>query len=131
MKIYCLGNEDIEFDSMAKKIAESLQITGVEFLKTDSLDAATGDIIILDVIKGMTDVVLIENIDKIRDFYPVSAHDFDLGTELKLKKAIGEINSVKIIGVPMQGNIEEIKEKVKNIIYSQIKAKFPVIWPNL
>jgi hypothetical protein len=116
MKIYCLGNEYVAQDSMAKKIADTLHIDGVEFIKTDSLEGISGDIIILDVVKGITDVRIIEDIDKIKEFYPVSAHDFDIGTELKLRKIVGEIGKVKIIGVPMQGDIEEIKNKVKKFI---------------
>lgn len=123
MKIYCFGNEYIEQDSMAKKIADSLEIEGVEFIKADSIEGISGDLVILDVVKGITEVKMIDNIDKIKEFYPVSAHDFDLGTELKLRKAVGETNSVKIIGVPMEGDIEEIKEKVKHLIYSQIISK--------
>lgn len=123
MKIYCFGNEYVPQDSMAKRLADSLEIEGIEFIKADSIEGISGDIVILDVVKGITEVKVIDDIDRIKEFYPVSAHDFDLGTELKLRKSVGEIGAVKIIGVPMEGDIEEIKENVKKVIYSQIISK--------
>ncbi|MEM4264084.1 MAG: hypothetical protein QW666_04310 [Candidatus Woesearchaeota archaeon] len=116
MKIYCFGNEFIKQDSLAKKLADEIKIKGVELVKADSLEGINGDIVILDVVKGIKDVMIIDNLEKIKEFHPVSAHDFDIGTELKLRKAIGDIGKVTIIGIPMKGNKEEIKEKVKKII---------------
>jgi hypothetical protein len=101
---------------MAKRIADSLEISGVEFIKADSIEGISGDIVILDVVKGITDVRILEDIDRIKEFYPVSAHDFDLGTELKLRKAVGELGKVTIIGVPMEGDIEDIKAQVVKFI---------------
>ncbi len=116
MKIYCFGNEFIKEDSLAKKLADEIKIKGVEFVKADSLEGIDGDIVILDVVKGIKDVTIIDDVEKIKEFHPISAHDFDIGTELKLRKAIGEIGKVTIIGIPMQGKIAEIKEKVKSYI---------------
>lgn len=116
MKVYCFGNEFIKQDSLAKKLADEIKIKDVELVKCDSLEGINGDIVILDVVKGIKDVTIIYGMDKIKEFHPISAHDFDIGTELKLRKAVGEIGKVIIIGIPMKGNKEEIKEKVKTII---------------
>jgi len=116
MKIHCLGNEFLKCDSIAKKIADTLQISGIEFVKTDSLEGIKGDIVILDAAEGIKKTTIITDLDKIQTIYPVSAHDFDLGTELKLRKATGDIEKVTIIAVPMDGNEEEIKEEIKKII---------------
>jgi len=115
MKILCFGNEFVEQDSLAKKLADEISVDGVEFIKCDSLEGIKGDITILDVVKNLDDVRLIP-LEKIKDFHPVSMHDFDLGTELKLRKSIGEINNVTIIGIPMQGNIESIKQGIIKLI---------------
>jgi len=120
MKIYCFGNEFIKQDSLAKKLADEIKIKGIEFVKADSLEGIDGDIVILDVVKGIKDVTIIDDVEKIKEFHPISAHDFDIGTELKLRKAIGGIGKVIIIGVPMKGNKEEIKEKVKSYINKAI-----------
>ena len=115
MKILCFGNEFVEQDSLAKKLADELKIDGVEFIKCDSLDRIKGDIIILDVVKGLNDVRLIP-LEKVKDFHPVSLHDFDLGTELKLRQSIGEINQVTIIGIPMSGDTDSIKQGIIKLI---------------
>lgn len=116
MKIHCLGNEFLECDSIAKKIADSLVIPGIEFVKTDSLEGIKGDIVILDAAEGIKKTMIITDLDKIQTIYPVSAHDFDLGTELKLRKAMGEMGKVTIIAVPMNGNEEKIKEEIQKLI---------------
>ena len=115
MKILCFGNEFVEQDSLAKKLADELKVDGVEFIKCDALEGIKGDIIILDVVKGLNDVRLIP-LEKIKDFHPVSLHDFDLGTELKLRKSIGEINKVTIFGIPMKGDKENIKQGIIKLI---------------
>ena len=111
----CFGNEFVEEDSLAKKLADELKLDGVEFIKCDSLNGINGDVVVLDVVKGIDDVRLIP-LEKIKDFHPVSMHDFDLGTELKLRKSVGEINNVTIIGIPMQGNKEDIKQGITKLI---------------
>ena len=115
MKVLCFGNEFVEEDSLAKKLADELKIDGVEFIKCDSLEGIKGDIVILDVVKGLNEVRMIP-LEKIKDFHPVSMHDFDLGTELKLRKAVKEIGNVKIIGIPMQGDLENIKQGIIKLI---------------
>jgi len=122
MKIHCLGNEFVKCDSIAKKIADSLHIQGVEFIKTDSLEGIKGDIIILDAAEGIKKTMIVTDLDKIQTIYPVSAHDFDLGTELKLRKAMGDIGKVTIIAVPMNGKIERIMEEVAKSI-TEINTK--------
>ncbi len=116
MKIHCLGNEFLKCDSIAKKIADSLQISGVEFIKTDSLEGIKGNIVILDAAEGIKKTKVITDLNKIQTIYPVSAHDFDLGTELKLRKATGDIGKVTIIAVPMDGNEEQIKKEIKTLV---------------
>ncbi len=115
MKVLCFGNEFVEEDSLAKQLADELNIDGVDFIKCDSLDGIKGDVVILDVVKGIDDVRLIP-LDKVRDFQPITMHDFDLGTELKLRKSVGEINNRTIIGIPMQGDKEIIKQGIIKLI---------------
>ena len=115
MKVLCFGNEFVEEDSSAKQLADELRMPDVEFIKCDSLDGIKGDVVILDVVKGLDDVRLIP-LEKVKDFHPVTMHDFDLGTELKLRKSVGEINKVTIIGIPMQGNKEDIMQGIIKLI---------------
>ena len=122
MKIYCFGNEFLEQDLLAKKIADELKIDGVEFVKTDSpeeLFLEEERIVILDVVDKIDNVILIGDIDKLKENDMVSLHDFDLSYFLKLKKEMGQVKDVVIIGIPMIGDITKIKEgiieKIKTI----------------
>jgi len=115
MKVYCFGNEFLENDTLAKEIADEIQIEGVEFVKCDSPDDIVleqDEIIILDVVEGIEKVILIEDIDQLKDNEIFSLHDFDLSFFLQLMEKIGQINKIKIIGIPMKGDKEEIKEGI-------------------
>ena len=119
MKVFCFGNEFLENDSLAKEIADELVIDDVEFIKCDSPDEIfleEGRIVILDVVEGIDDVMLIEDINKLSDDGICSLHDFDLRYFLKLKDKIGQIDNIKIIGIPMKGDKEELKKKIEEKI---------------
>lgn len=119
MKIYCFGNEFLEDDSLAKEIADEIKIEGIEFIKCNSpeeLFLEEDQINILDVVEGISEVILIEDINQLRENNLLSLHDFDLGFFLKLMKGAKQIKKVKIIGIPVRGDKEEIKKGVMNKI---------------
>lgn len=114
-KILALGNEFIKEDSLAKDIAdllkEDLNIINIKdsFQLIDEL-RSNDDIIILDVVKGLDKVKLINPEDLKIDSIS-SVHDFDAGFIIKL------INKdIKIIGIPMIGDINEIKNQVLELL---------------
>lgn len=117
MKIYCFGNEFLENDSLAKNIVDSIDIEDVEFIKCDdpSEILLEEEIIILDVAEGIEDVMLIEDIDQLKNSSITSLHDFDLSFFLKLMKRIDQLKKVKIIAIPMKG---DVKDKIENMIRS-------------
>ena len=116
-KILSLGNEFIEIDSFAKKISEKLkkdfEVVNIKdsFELMGVLNECSEEIIILDVVEGLEKVKVI-SIDELRNDSILSAHDFDAGYVLKL---VGK--DVKIIGVPMKGDVDEIKKKVIELIF--------------
>lgn len=114
-KIFVFGNEFISEDSFAVEIAKSL---GVVFVHCRSPDELLGesDIVILDVVKGISDVVEITDVSKLKVNKLVSAHDFDLGYYLNLMKEMGQLKRVVIIGVPEKGDKREIVIKVKGML---------------
>jgi len=119
MKIYCFGNEFLENDSLAKKIADEINIEGIEFIKCDSptdIVLEEKEIIILDVVDGIDKTIIIEDINQLKDNKIFSLHDFDLSFFLQLMKKTEQINNVKIIGIPMRGNKENIKNDIIRII---------------
>ena len=115
MKVYCFGNEFLENDSLAKEIADTISIPGIEFIKCNDPSEVvldSGEIIILDVVEGISDVIVIEDLDKLKENNLVSLHDFDLSFFLKLLKSINQVGKIKIIGIPMKGDKNKIKEEV-------------------
>lgn len=101
---------------MAIEISEKLKIPGFEFIKCESfndIDLNEKNLTILDVVEGIDKPILIKDIDKLRINKSVTAHDFDLAFNLKLMKAMGKIEDVKIIGIPQKGGKAEIFKEIK------------------
>jgi len=124
MKVFCFGNPDMVEDSIALELAdelnESKDLEGFEFVKCrgpDFLlnlsDEELEDIIILDAVKGLKKIEVIEDLNKFKRTKTTTMHDFDLGTVLKLMKKTGQLKDVKIIGIPQE---QDKKEAVKTII---------------
>ncbi len=121
-KILCFGNEFLKQDSLAKELADELKIPNTEFIKCSSINdvlKAEGNIVLMDVVKGIKKVTIINDINKLKINRLYSLHDFDLGFFLKLLKETGKIKSITIIGIPQKGNKEEIKKQV----YSRLISK--------
>lgn len=114
-KILVLGNEFIEKDSFAKKVIDTFPKTFNVIKIKDSFQLMTElsqykNLIILDVVQNLKEPQIIE-IKDLKNDSILSAHDFDASYILKL------INKeVKIVGIPMQGNIKPIRNKVIKII---------------
>lgn len=117
VKILTLGNEFIADDSLAKKVGEKLKSGFVIINIKDSFQLMTElnkseESIILDVVEGLSEVKEIK-IEQLRNDSIISAHDFDAGIVLKL---LGK--DVKIIGIPMIGDVEEIERGVRELLNS-------------
>ncbi len=121
--ILAFGNPYLNEDNLALHIADSIiedRIKGVEVVKCISpeevLDYTDRDFVIIDVVKDLEEVTVIDSIDRLKAEGMVSLHDFDLGFFLKLMKETGQIDKVKIIGIPMKGDIKGIKKKVLELL---------------
>ena len=74
----------------------------LQFKEFDTVeDLNERELNIIDTVKGIKKVELIEDIDKIITDKIYSMHDFDLGYNLKLMKKMKMIDSVRIFGIPM------------------------------
>lgn len=121
-KVYCFGNPDVKEDKIAFELADELgkdkELERFEFVKCTSPDFLLNldekEIVILDVVKGIKDVQVIEDIDKLKATKTTTMHDFDLGTVLGLMKETGRINKIKIIGLPQKNGKagKELKTKI-------------------
>ena len=107
MKIYVFGNPLVAEDSLPIHILPQLQkqFPDIDFVVVDPNEnfppEGERDLIILDVVKGISEVMLLDYSDLAKiEKSPISPHDYDLLLHLLLLKKMGKINKVKIIGTP-------------------------------
>jgi len=117
-KILCLGNEFLKEDSFAKEIGKELEKEGYEIINIqdsfqlmEELNNNNLEVIILDVAEGLNEVKFL-GIEELSENKIISAHDFDAQFIIKLFKE----KNIRILGVPIAGDIDIIKKKVKFLI---------------
>ncbi len=116
-KLITLGNEFIEGDTLAKEIGELLKDEFEIIPIKDSFQLMTvlnetENPIILDVVQNLQEPKIIP-VENLRNDSILSAHDFDAGYAIKLVD-----KPVKIVGIPMQGDAEQVKQKVLQLLNS-------------
>lgn len=103
--IYVAGNPLVEEDSLPLRIMPGLRerFPRLEFRELEPTEdlPEEKDLIIIDIVKGIEKVQVIDDIEKIITRKAYSLHDFDLGASLKLMRKAGRLEKVVIIGVPM------------------------------
>lgn len=113
MEILVFGNRDEHTDDLALKVSYKLASTPKISFKiiepnSDLPLSKNGTINIIDTVYGIDKVTLIteKNIDQLIPPPRTSAHDYDLGFQLKYLKKLGMINKINIIGLPFSGEID-------------------------
>lgn len=120
MKVLVFGNPLVKEDSLALRLIPELNklIPNVEFIEiepTEGLEKFGKDLIILDVVEGIDEIVIIEDFEQLGLSQVYSMHDFDLAYNLKLLKKIGKIDTIKIIGIPMDMKEDEALNQIQLI----------------
>jgi len=137
--IYVFGNPLVEEDSLPLKIASKLGeiFPDIEFIvkdPNDNLEPKNGELWIIDTIRvnsgqwtansEKNKILVIDDLDKIQLNKIYSAHDFDLGFNLKLLRKIGKLKKVVIFGVPVGiGNKKALDQLVAQINIELKKKK--------
>lgn len=119
MKILCFGNRFVRGDNISLKLADSLKIKGVEFLKCEDLsdlERINDDVTIIDTVLGLKEIEVIDDINDLQLGKMYSLHDFDLGFHLKLMRELGKIKSVKIIGIPIRMKLEDAQKEIAELL---------------
>jgi Ni,Fe-hydrogenase maturation factor len=118
--IYVFGNPLVKEDSLPLRLIDKLkkEFPSLQFKEFDTVEdlELEKELNIIDAVKGINKVELIEDIDKIITDKIYSLHDFDLGYNLKLLKKMKMIDKVRIFGIPMKINEKEAFEQLCKVI---------------
>ena len=124
--IYVFGNPLVKEDSIPLKLIDKLrrEFPHIEFKEFDTVeDLEEKELNIIDTVKGIKKVELIEDIDRIITEKIYSLHDFDLAYNLNLLKKMKMIDKVKIFGIPMRMNEKEAFNQLKELIKSNLLSE--------
>jgi Ni,Fe-hydrogenase maturation factor len=117
MKVYVFGNEYVAEDRTAIEIARVLEdsIEGISFVfvnpNEDLPFVDERHVVILDTVKGIKEVTLLEGdiTDRLILGPLRSVHDFDLAYQLRYLKKLNRLGEVTIIGVPQEGDVDQLR----------------------
>lgn len=116
-KVYVFGNEHLPEDRLALEVASLLGEFEVRHCRSpDDLLDAEGDILILDVVKGIRNPMVIESISQLKTRNMVSLHDFDVGYVLTLMNSLGISKKIKILGIPQKGESKKLAKEVLALV---------------
>jgi len=120
--IYVFGNPLVREDSLPLKLINKLrkEFPSLQFKEFDTVEdfELEKELNIIDTVKGIKKVELIEDIDKIITDKIYSMHDFDLGYNLKLLKKMKMIEKVRIFGIPSDMKEKEAMKELCDVIKS-------------
>lgn len=123
--ILVFGNPLVKEDSIALRVAEKLK----EKFEFKILDAAEDienegkNLVILDCADGIEKTELIGDLGKLQTNKIYSMHDFDIALTLKLLKKIGKIESVKVIAIPKNYELEKALKETEKIIKTKLETQ--------
>ena len=105
IKIYVFGNPLLPFDNLPLKLIPELKkiFPQIEFISKDpneNLKPINKDLIIIDTIANADKVTIINDPKRIKTNKIYSAHDFDLGLNIRILQEIGELEKITILGIP-------------------------------
>jgi len=126
MQVYIFGNRDWAPDAVVFGVVDKIkaisekgkvkskknELVGLEFVEVkpneDLPFAGQDEVVIMDVVMGLNKVTVLTEKDLDRLELPPrsSAHEFDLGFQLRYLKKLGKIRGVKILGLPMRGEVD-------------------------
>lgn len=114
MKVYVFGNEDLKEDNVAIIVSKKLKgkIKNIDFITVnvnEDLPFKDGeDVVILDTVIGISRATKLEDkdLDNLVLNKSLTAHDYDLGFQIKYLKKLGKLGKVTVVGLPLEGEID-------------------------
>ena len=113
MKVYVLGNPDVDIDSVPLKLLPKLEekfpeINFIHFDPTEDIDIVDKHLIIIDTVLSLNKVTQFNDLNQWTISPRISLHDFDLPLFLGLLKKLGKVKKITIIGIPEKGNSKKM-----------------------
>jgi hypothetical protein len=117
VKVYVFGNADSPLDDRAFEAEKKLQkdcpeIDFVEVKPNEDLPFSDNrPVMILDTVQGISEINVLtdKDLDRLAANSRTSAHDYDLGFQLKYLKKIGKVGKVTVVGIPQEGDIDYLR----------------------
>ncbi|HEX9007839.1 MAG TPA: hypothetical protein VF837_01100 [Patescibacteria group bacterium] len=113
MTIYVFGNQDLSEDALPFLVSKKFKnLPGIIFrtIKPNEDLPLPNDkkLYILDTVVGLDKVTLLteKEIDRLILSRSTTAHDYDLGFQLKYLRKIGKLEKFTIIGLPMNTDLD-------------------------
>jgi len=124
--IYIFGNPLLDFDNLPIKLAPELKkiFPQIDFIVMDpneNLRPENKELFIIDTAVGIDKVKVLDDIDKIELSPSYSAHDYDLGFNLKLLKKLGQLEKVTIFCVPQNIEKQQALQQLTSLIKQYTK----------
>lgn len=108
MQILVFGNQDSELDNRVFDIVKKFPNLNFQIIDPNGDLPTDSPPVILDTVYGLDQVALLTeaDLDKLIPSPRTSAHDYDLGFQLKYLRKLGKLDKVTIIGIPQTGPID-------------------------
>ncbi len=123
--IYVFGNPDIEIDSLPIKLLPELkkEFPKITFTILDPNEEWNVDknMIIIDTVVGIKEITVFNDLSSFISAPRMTCHDFDAYSNLMFTIKLKKIDSVKIIGVPINKTKDVLLKEITNILYNWTK----------
>jgi hypothetical protein len=114
MNVYVFGNPDANLDNrvfgVVKKVPDLVRFVWIK-PNEDLPFLGNKTVVILDTVEGIEKVTEIDetSLDKLMVSRSITAHDYDLGFQLKYLVKLGKLKKFKIIGIPQKGTVNYLR----------------------
>ncbi len=126
--IYIFGNPLLSFDNLPVRLAPRLQkqFPDIDFIIQDpneNLKPEKKELTIIDTVLGLKKITIFNDLNKIQLDKIYSAHDFDLGFNLKLLQKIGKLEKITIFGMPPDIDEQTAFKQLTTLLKSNLSSK--------
>lgn len=127
MFITIFGNQDLAIDSSVVLALPELQkiFPQISFLHqdpTENLTVPKDRWIIVDVAQGIDQIHVFRSLDQFTESKSLTAHDYDLYTDLKLMQKTRTLPPLVIIAVPIFYKKSDVVEKLPAVLRACLKS---------